>query len=387
MLHRSIEFHGIEELVPSGEGLRLCRYPAQVRARLDDPACEAPFYCAGAELRMRLGSGGARIRLKRDAQTGVNPIGIAEVLYGSFHGDWRSSPRFVTTAGDWIELRPPEGLEDLKRLARESGDPWDPGLCRLILPYDFGCRFVDAEGDIAPPEAGQAPARRLLCYGSSITHGGTAVRPTETWAMRLASSLGMDLVNLGLAGKARLEPAVAEWIAARRDWDICVLELGINLIDSMSVEGFAARARDFVSIIAKARPEAPLFVIDLVPNGRDLRGDGGKIAAYRAAVAAATAVAMTTATSSRAIHVDGQSLLGPATGLCEGLLHPSPRGHEDMARRLGSVIEGAVQKVRRSSLDSFHNAAFAHRFNETGANARAVSEATNFRDCPGTNSR
>jgi len=33
-------------------------------------------------------------------------------------------------------------------------------------------------------------------------------------------------------------------------------------------------------------------------------------------------------------------------------------------------------------LDSFYNAAFAHRFNETGANARAVSEVTNFRDCP-----
>jgi len=32
-------------------------------------------------------------------------------------------------------------------------------------------------------------------------------------------------------------------------------------------------------------------------------------------------------------------------------------------------------------LDSFYNAAFAHRFNETGANERAVSEATNFRDC------
>jgi uncharacterized protein YdhG (YjbR/CyaY superfamily) len=44
-------------------------------------------------------------------------------------------------------------------------------------------------------------------------------------------------------------------------------------------------------------------------------------------------------------------------------------------------FKGAVQKVRRSSLDSFHNAAFAHRFNETGANARAVSEVTNFRDC------
>jgi hypothetical protein len=46
--------------------------------------------------------------------------------------------------------------------------------------------------------------------------------------------------------------------------------------------------------------------------------------------------------------------------------------------------EGAVQKVRRSSLDSYHNAAFAHRFNETGANAMAVSEVTNFRDSPPT---
>ncbi len=335
MIHGNVELHNVEDAVrrPGAEGASLCRYPERVRALLDDPAVEAPFFCAGAEIRFNIRSGKARFLLARDAAAPVNEIGIAEIWFGSFQGDWRVSPRFVDPEGTWIEVSMPSDVEALVRAAEASGSPWDPRLVRLVLPYDYVCRLVRIEGDLEPPRPGQCPPRRFLAYGSSITHGGTAVRPTETWAMRVAQALGIDLVNLGLAGNCRLEPGIAEWIAERRDWAFATLELGINLIDRMEAPEFAARADRFLRILGRARPEAQIFCIDLFTNGRDLAGDD-RIAAYRNAVRDAVA----SSGSDRIVYVNGKDFLDPAIGLCEGLLHPSSRGHEEIARKLAVII-------------------------------------------------
>jgi hypothetical protein len=339
MIFRGMDFHGIEEMepCPDGRGWFLSRYPGRVRKGLDNPGIDAPLFCAGAEIRFNIEGGKVRLRLQRETGVPVNPIGICEVWFGSFPGDWRSSPRFITADGDWIEIEMIGGLDELASIAHASGEPWDPRLVRLILPYEYSCRFLDVEGAVSPPRPEQIPSRRLLSYGSSITHGGTAVRPTETWAMRLASSLGTDLLNLGLAGNARLEPAVAEWIAEREDWDMATMELGINLIDTMETAEFAARARRFLSILASARPASWIFCIDLFSHYRDLRGDA-RVAEYRRAVEDAVRAAG----SARMVHVDGRSLLDPATGLCEGLLHPSSRGHEEIGRKLAALVSSVT---------------------------------------------
>jgi lysophospholipase L1-like esterase len=336
MMYKNVELHGIEDMrpCPNGEGWLLSRYPERIRETLDAPSIESPFFCAGAEMRFNIESGKARVRLARHAAGPVNAIGIAEVWFGSFQGDWRASPRLITPQGDWFEISSPDGMAELVSAA--GGSCWDPRLVRVILPYDFSCSLIDVQGDLSPPRPGQAPAKKILCYGSSITHGGSAVRPSESWAMRVAESADADLINLGLAGNARLEPGVAEWIAQRRDWDIAILELGINLIDTMGAEEFSARAHRFLSIIGKARPDSRVYCIDLFSNGLDLRNDR-KIQAYRAAVKAAAG-----ASGARNMtHIDGRSLLDPARGLCEGLLHPSARGHEEIARRLAAIIGSA----------------------------------------------
>lgn len=334
MIYKNVELYNVEQVLPveGKEGLSLSRYPQAVRQRLEEtfPADE---FCAGAEIRFNIESGTARVRLARDAGAPVNAIGVCEVWFGPYQGDWQSSPRFILPEAAWIEIRPPEGMDELSRLAAASGNPWDPRLVRLILPYDFSCRLLDVEGDLSPPRAGQSPAGKLLAYGSSITHGGSALRPTESWAMRLSGALGLDLINLGLAGNARLEPEVAEWIAKRDDWSIATLELGINLINKMEAPEFAARADRFLSIIGRARPEARIYCIDLFTNGLDFRGDE-RIAAYRRAVKAAVA----SSGSRRMVHVDARDFLDPAGGLCEGLIHPSASGHQAIAEKLAALI-------------------------------------------------
>lgn len=69
----------------------------------------------------------------------------------------------------------------------------------------------------------------MLSYGSSITHGGGVSVPTSGYAFRLARKLGMDLRNLGLAGAAWMDEAMADYICEQK-WDMATLELGINVV-------------------------------------------------------------------------------------------------------------------------------------------------------------
>jgi hypothetical protein len=338
MEFKNVELYNIAETIPCEEkgGWFLSRYPLKISDKLE-LTFPAHLFCAGAEIRFNIESGTARLLLCRDASAPVNSIGICEVWFGPFQGDWQVSPRFISPEGNWIEVTLPANMDELVSAAEASGCPWDPRLARVILPYDFTCRLVEVQGHLSPPRPGQSPERKMLSYGSSITHGGSAVRPTETWAMRLADSLGADLINLGLAGNCRLEPVVAEWIAERRDWDFATLELGINLIGEMEAPEFAARADRFLAILARARPEARLFCIDLFTNGADLRDDE-KFAAYRRAVKAA----VEKSGSKRIVYLDGRKLLDPVRGLCESLLHPAARGHEEIARKLAEIISSTA---------------------------------------------
>jgi lysophospholipase L1-like esterase len=339
MLFKSAELYNIAETVvsPGRQGWALCRYPSSVRERLDNPSIESPFFCAGTEIRFNIKSGSARIMLARDASSPVNATGICEVWFGPFQGDWQYSPRFAYPDGGNIEINQPDDIDELVALAKKANSPWDPRLVRLFLPYDYSCRLIDIEGDIAPPRPEQSPQKRILAYGSSITHGGSAVRPSEPWARRAADALGMDLINLGLAGTCRLEPAVAEWIAARRDWEVATLELGINLITQMDAAEFAERARRFLAIVGERRPDALIFCVDQFTNCFDVRHDA-KIVAYRKAITEAVNVA----SSHNIKYVNGSDFLDPVSDLCQGLIHPSARGHEVIGKKMAEIIKERI---------------------------------------------
>ena len=172
-------------------------------------------------------------------------------------------------------------------------------------------------------------------YGSSITHGASAVRPTGTYAMRTAQRLGVDLINLGFGGGAHLEPQMAEYIAARDDWDLATLELGINILD-ISVAAFAQRVARFVTTIAAAHPDKPIYCIDVYPCNEELHG-GDKAIAFREVVRAQVA----RMAAPNVHHIAGPDVLDDLGGLSQDLTHPAPAGMERMAENLARMIEAS----------------------------------------------
>ncbi len=329
MIYKNVELYNVEELIPAGDGgaLSMTRIPNNLRESLNDSARLAALYPAGAEVRFNLQGDTAAVTLRTEAGPSV-----LEVFRGPFLFSWH-----VVQPGETrIEASQLESIQVLKKISRDRNLPFDPELVRVILPYSQPVQLVALEGETSTPDDSQVPGRKVLTYGSSITHGSSAVRPSGTWAMRLAQSLGLDLINLGFGGGAHCEPQLADYIAGRDDWDLATLELGINMVyrPEFTVEEFRRRVEYFVSRIVEAHPDKWVFCTDMFTFAADLGANPARNAEFRRVVREV----VRKIGSPRLVHLDGRRLLRSIPGLSVDLVHPSPRGMEEIAYRFSRII-------------------------------------------------
>ena len=332
MIFGNVELYNVVELITpeDGEGHLLSRVPNRLRMCTNEKVKNCALFAAGCEIRLNLEGGSARIVLKREPHPPVPAM--AEVLQGTFGVPW--SWQRIDTEPTQILVSLPGNIEALRSISEERQLPFDAALTRVILPYEPPVRLVGIEGAISPPRPGQTPCRRYLAYGSSITHGHLATAPTGTYAMRTASLLRADLVNLGFGGGGFCEPQVADYIVERPDWDFATLELGINLVHQCETEEFRRRVDGFVGRIAEACPDKWVFCIDLLTCLWDFDPGSKQQDEFREVVRKAVRKLK----MPKLVHVRGRELLKDVSGLTSDLVHPSQSGMEEIARNLSRFI-------------------------------------------------
>ena len=128
----------------------------------------------------------------------------------------------------------------------------------------------------APLEALPETGRKVwLHHGSSISHGSDAESPSTTWPAIAAAQGEVELLNLGFAGSAMLDPFTARAI---RDTpaDLISLKLGINLVngDVMRLRAFGPAVHGFLDAVREGHPTTPLLVVSpiLCPIHEDTPG-------------------------------------------------------------------------------------------------------------------
>ncbi|MFI1913555.1 SGNH/GDSL hydrolase family protein [Nocardia sp. NPDC020380] len=152
-----------------------------------------------------------------------------------------------------------------------------PGTMKNVeiwLPHTETAELIALRTD-APVEPAPAPERTWVHYGSSISHGSNAERPTATWAAIAARRAGVNLINLGLRGNALLDQFVARTI---RDTpaDAISLAIGINLVnaDALRMRSFTSAVHGFLDTIRDGHPTTPLLIVSpiLCPIHEDTPG-------------------------------------------------------------------------------------------------------------------
>ena len=122
-------------------------------------------------------------------------------------------------------------------------------VSRLFVGVAAKSRFEEAKK--------YANALPAVFYGSSITQGGCASRPGNSYQNFLSRSLDLDYINLGFSGNGKGEPEMAEYIAGL-PMSVFVSDYDHN---APTVEHLRETHYRFYEIIREKQPELPYIMV------------------------------------------------------------------------------------------------------------------------------
>jgi hypothetical protein len=305
-------------------------------------------------------SAGVRIVLEGSASAVELELDI-ERLARDDQGPWPAS--IVATVGgvvvDTITVDDAIGARVILDLSGGAASELD-GHLEVWLPHTarVGLRRVWSHGSLSVPS--RQAARRWLHHGSSISHSLEADGPVTRWTAQVARAHNLNLIDMGFAGEAMLDPFVARVIAAS-DVDVITLKLGINVVNAggMIPRTFGPALHGFLDIVREGHPYTPVVVISPIlcpPHehnpgptlvgtsgfyGRSPDPDEDALNLSRVREIIVEVVRIRAASDHHLTYLDGRELLGvdpDDAALLPDLLHPNQAGMDLMAARFGEAL-------------------------------------------------
>ena len=347
----NIEFHGAVELEPSpGGGQLIRRFPKTVRDALSPLGRMVSQESAGCELRFVTDAQNIRLAVSSQPSP-LAPYELHNQDLFIFKGDFfHSHVRLEPGKVNHIHLTDimgdvQKGFDGLKPEVRDT-DYFSSNVWRVLFGrYAAVFHELDAYGyEVRPPLPEELPRRRLLCYGSSITNGASPTMYHMCYVQQLARHLKADVFNQGLSGACLCEPEVADYLAARDDWDLIALELGINMRGTFTPEEFEQRSRYLINKVVSAHPQKPVFLITVYPNAQSPENAAAPCDMQQRQSAYDKILrAIATENRSENLHlIEGSDVLTDYSGMTKDLIHPGDYGHTEMAFNLARMIKEKI---------------------------------------------
>ncbi len=140
----------------------------------------------------------------------------------------------------------------VKNMSQEARDylmylPLYDGITNLEIGVDSTASLESLESPFQ---------KQVLVYGTSITQGASASRPGLAYPSLLARKMGVDFINLGTSGSAKMEIQVARFLASQ-PMDAFI----IDCVPNSSVDNIRERTAPFINAIREKHPEIPIIAI------------------------------------------------------------------------------------------------------------------------------
>ena len=364
---------GAVELERTEHGLLPHRLPAWARAQCaDDQLLMAESQPAGVRLVFRSRATEVELDAHR-VLTNYEGVPPRPDCFYDLCVDGELAAQMSITGGDEVVLDFSGGAETRRGpsgTVRFVGLPGREKLVELWLPWSETTHLVGLRTN-APVLPATSDRPVWLHHGSSISQGSVADSPSTSWPAIAAQRGGVELVNLGLAGSALLDPFTARTM---RDTpaDLVSVKIGINLVnlDLMRRRAFGPAVHGFLDTIREGHPDVPLLVVSPVlcpiheetpgPGTFDMDalGDGelrfiatgdpaevraGKLTLQVIRKELASIVAQRAGTDPAIHYLDGLDLYGAADHEQLPLpdnLHPDGETHRLIGRRFAEAVFG-----------------------------------------------
>ena len=182
----------------------------------------------------------------------------------------------------------------------------------------------------------------VLYYGSSITQGGCASRPGNSYEAIISRSLNCDYINFGFAGSARGEEILVEYMSGM-DISVFVCDYDHNAPD---VEHLSVTHEKLFKKIRSKSSELPIILISR-PNFENDVLDS----IIRRDIIYSTYINAVKSGDDNVFFIDGKSLFKDENRDCctvDGC-HPNDAGFLRMAEVIGFTVKQALLKLKEKS--------------------------------------
>ena len=348
MIYNNLVFHNVEEVrqIDGLPGIRLQKVPENIRNKLSEWGQIVVQFAGNSEIRfvpetskISFTLAAHKDKVRADIWFGEFPSALRFDIDKTpvridldFDGPHYHSPKYL--------LKLPENMD--------NSLGFSPRVCRLRF-WNEGEGHIHllempTPEKIRLPEKNEVPRRTLLAYGTSITFGFRASGVHLSYPAVCASMLKTDLLNFGMPGSAFCEKELADCLAQRKDWDMAILELSVNMVDSYSVGDFYERVSYMVNVMSASNIHRPVFCITLLPYHDDILGElsrekrFGKPEEYRDALRRAVA----NCRNENVYLIEGRDLLTDIRGLTSDLIHPGDSGMIEIGNKLSAIISSKL---------------------------------------------
>ncbi len=182
------------------------------------------------------------------------------------------------------------------------------------------------------------PQKPIVYYGSSITQGGCASRPGNTYESIISQRMNIDHINLGFSGSGRGEESIAKYISTL-DMSAFVLDYDHN---SPTEEHLSETHYSFYKTVRDAKKDIPIIIMSR--SDFEYR--------YRESVLRRNIIFETyqkalSEGDKNVYYIDGEAVFaGPYKNACTvDTIHPNDLGFALMADAIESMLKKAFSKM------------------------------------------
>lgn len=315
-------------------GLAVCsgedffRVPMDIAKATSEGVLQLSTHTAGGRVRFKTDSKKIAVRVhSRHAftmshmpLTGISGVDI--FANGIFIG----SVRPEIPNGDWYEgfVSNPQGEAEI-----EINLPLYNGVTAILVGLDVGAFCVSPRK--------YTYDKPVVYYGSSITQGGCASRPGNSYQGFVSRWLDSDHVNLGFSGNGRGEEPMAKFIASI---DMCAFVMDYDH-NAPSAEHLLNTHERMFKIVREAHPDIPVIMI----TKPDIEKDPENAEARRAAIYRTYENAVNSG-DKNVYFIDGKTMFGrkDRDACTVDGCHPNDLGFYRMAEAIYPVVKASLEK-------------------------------------------
>lgn len=322
MIWNDIELFNVEEIEESNGIIRFYRFPKELihKIGMEYFNRHVARTTTGCEIRF---VGEAMITLGA-----VEEDGYIEIFRGDFQVSQKLLKKGERTA---IHLQYAQNIDNYptEYNAQYSKDVW-----RIVFCNDFcGAIYdIDKYTDVRLPRADELPSKKILAYGSSITHSAGSFMYSLSYISYMAKRLNLQVLNKGMGGSCFCEKEIGDYIKCS-ECDGLFLELGVNMMGQFTPDEFYERASYIVKSALNTGKKTVLVSPYLHFKDFSHNFDDRKKSADYALMCQKIA-----SENKSLIFIDGKRILTDISMLTSDLIHPSILGHIAMGKNLSEEL-------------------------------------------------